>query len=138
MGEHTPTPWKIGDRKPYIEVWGPMRMNSSPILASMEHEPRDANAAFIVKAVNNHEALIKALKNVQVLISEAAMTGFNWKDGDWAERLFASQQETSAILRAVVSGPQLEFCDVSSDAETDWERTVAEARKLLIDVGGKQ
>lgn len=39
-----------------------------------------------------------ALLNVQKLISEAAMTGFNWKDGDWAERLFASQQVTSSAL----------------------------------------
>lgn len=62
MAEHTPTPWKIGDRKPYVEIWGPMRMNHHPILASMEHEPREENAAFIVKAVNSHGALVRALQ----------------------------------------------------------------------------
>lgn len=66
---HSPTPWKVGDRKPYVEVWGPMRMNSSPILASMDSEPREANAALIIKAVNNHDALVKALE-----LQEAAET----------------------------------------------------------------
>jgi len=44
-------------------------------------------------------AMLAALKNVNKLISEAAMTGFNCHDGDWAERLFASQQVTSAAIR---------------------------------------
>lgn len=43
--------------------------------------------------------LYNALAAVNKLISEAAMTGFNWKDGDWAQRLFDSQQETSTALR---------------------------------------
>lgn len=43
--------------------------------------------------------LLAALRSVQKLISEAAMTGFNHKDGDWAERLFASQQVTSAAIK---------------------------------------
>jgi hypothetical protein len=29
------------------------------------------------------------------------MTGFNWKDGDWPDRLFASQQMTSAAIANV-------------------------------------
>jgi hypothetical protein len=48
----------------------------------------------------------KALRNVQKLISEAAMTGFNHKDGDWPERLFESQQVTSAALKATVSSDE--------------------------------
>ena len=72
MAEHTPTPWKMGDRKPYVEIWGPMRMNSSPILASMEHEPRDANAAFIVKAVNNHEPMVAELQRLFELYGHQA------------------------------------------------------------------
>jgi hypothetical protein len=42
--------------------------------------------------------MLAALLNVRKLISEAAMTGFNWQDGDWAERLFVSQQVTSAAI----------------------------------------
>lgn len=42
--------------------------------------------------------MLAALLNVRKLISEAAMTGFNCHDGDWAERLFASQATTSAAI----------------------------------------
>jgi hypothetical protein len=59
----------------------------------------DASVAErIVKAVNAHDDLVAALRAVQKIISEAAMTGFNCHDGDWAERLFFSQQATSAAL----------------------------------------
>jgi len=58
----------------------------------------DANARLIVKAVNSHDNLVKALENVRKIIAEGALTGFNYKDGDWAERLFESQQVTSAAL----------------------------------------
>jgi hypothetical protein len=47
--------------------------------------------------------LYEALKAVHSLISEAAATGFNWKDGDWAERLFASQRRTHQALAAAAS-----------------------------------
>jgi hypothetical protein len=51
--------------------------------------------------------LLEALRSVQKLISEAAMTGFNCHDGDWAERLFHSQQATSAaIKKAALTRPQ--------------------------------
>lgn len=49
--------------------------------------------------------MLAALQNVNKLISEAAMTGFNCKDGDWAERLFASQQQTHAAIRAGIGKP---------------------------------
>lgn len=47
---HTPGPWMVGTREPYVEVWGPMRMNASPIIASLECQPRDANARLIAAA----------------------------------------------------------------------------------------
>ena len=43
--------------------------------------------------------LIEALRDVQMLISEAAGTGFNCHDGNWAERLFFSQQKTIDVLK---------------------------------------
>jgi hypothetical protein len=58
MSEHTPGPWMVGTRKPYVEVWGPMRMGASPILASMESEPREANARLMAAAPD----LLAALK----------------------------------------------------------------------------
>lgn len=49
------------------------------------------------KVTDISQALV-ALLNVRKLITEAAMTGFNCHDGDWAERLFASQAVTSAAI----------------------------------------
>lgn len=48
--------------------------------------------------------MLAALQAVNKIISEGALTGFNCHDGDWAERLFHSQQATSrAIKRATTS-----------------------------------
>lgn len=51
------------------------------------------------------EEVLAALTAVNKLIAEAAMTGFNWKDGDWAERLFNSQQATSRAIKNAESAP---------------------------------
>ena len=49
----TAGPWRVGEGPGgSVEIWGRMRFNSSPILASMESEPRKANAELICKAVN--------------------------------------------------------------------------------------
>lgn len=56
------------------------------------------NRSQRVHALN--EALVKALENVQRLIAEGALTGFNPLDGNWADRLFHSQQQTSRALAA--------------------------------------
>lgn len=42
----------------------------------------------------------EALEHVRAIIVEAAMTGFNYADGDWAERLYASQAITHAALKS--------------------------------------
>lgn len=57
-------------------------------------EPKPGDGQFRLIAAD----MLSALLNVRALISEAAQTGFNWKDGDWAERLFESQQVTSAAI----------------------------------------
>lgn len=54
------------------------------------------------------EQSLTALVNVNKIVSEAAMTGFNCKDGDWPERLFESQRLTSAAIKSAKS------CSVSS------------------------
>ena len=51
--------------------------------------------------------MLAALRNVQKLIAEAAMTGFNYKDGDWPERLFLSQQVTSAVIEKATRPPRI-------------------------------
>lgn len=64
-----------------------------PFLAEMA----DPNARLIAAAPK----MLEALLNTRKLVSEAAMTGFNCKDGDWAEHLFANQGNiTDAINKA--------------------------------------
>lgn len=59
------------------------------------HEPTrlsaEDDARRLALAWNCHDELLAALVHVRSIIVEAANTGFNWADGDWAERLFASQ-----------------------------------------------
>ena len=99
MAEHTPTPWHFDELTDRPDGLGYVRCETDNLEISHHGDrgrSRDenlANAAFIVKAVNNHVALVKAL------------------------------------------GDLLEYCDVDSDGETDWERTVTAAQKAFSDVG---
>jgi hypothetical protein len=69
MGEHTPTPWH------FEELAGGSRDGCGYVRCETDHleishhgdmgrsrEENLANAALIVKAVNNHDALVKALQ----------------------------------------------------------------------------
>ena len=70
MTEHTPTPWTIGERDRLIvrEVSGMCDGGDYYTVAETKFhslvltEEAAANAAFIVKAVNNHEALLTFFK----------------------------------------------------------------------------
>jgi hypothetical protein len=63
---------------------------------------RDMSAALTAAlAVSGYGEVVEALKSVRSLISEAAATGFNYKDGDWPERLYFSQQRTSTALSRI-------------------------------------
>lgn len=103
---HTPGPWTACfmtyDRKVTgFHISAAPHGSTKPICETrFTHEPHEgmeANAHLIAAA----PAMRDALLNVRKIIADAAMTGFNWKDGDWVERLFASQAVTSdAILLA--------------------------------------
>lgn len=59
----------------------------------------DAVKALVVAAPELLEAALATRK----LVVEAALTGFNYADGDWAERLYHNQAALSAaIARATV------------------------------------
>ena len=45
------------------------------------------------------DALLEALEGVREIIAEGAAVGFIHKYGYWAERLFLSQQKTSAAIK---------------------------------------
>ena len=114
----TPGPWRVGQLVSYdgvsgapfrcvyrsdqetaltrIYVWGADRAGETDVAFDC-----DADAKLIAAA----PALYDALANVNKLISEGAATGFNWQDGDWAERLFHSQQDTSKALALARANP---------------------------------
>lgn len=58
----------------------------------------DGKAVATAQLIAAAPDLLEALLNVRNLISEAAATGFNYKGGDWPERLYFSQQKTSAAI----------------------------------------
>lgn len=94
---HTPGPWDTQGSDGWdSEITAE---DGRVVICTMEDLNEDdiANARLIVAAPD----MLAALKSVNKLISEAAMTGFNYADGDWPERLFFSQQATSdAIAKA--------------------------------------
>ena len=57
-------------------------------------------AEYASLAINNHDNLVKALADVHKLIVEASQTGFNCFIGDWADRLYRSQDNTFDVLRS--------------------------------------
>jgi hypothetical protein len=72
MTEHTPTPWNIGISDNGRADWV---FASGQAIADCEFindkGVTEANAAFIVKAVNNHDALVKALEQCAASFSTA-------------------------------------------------------------------
>ncbi len=93
---HTPGPWTA---EPEYEGGEPTYVHATgcPIAECDGGTKEDAaaNARLIAAAPK----MLNALRNVQKIITEAAWTGFNCHDGDWPERLFASQQVTSDALK---------------------------------------
>lgn len=90
-GKHTPGPWSQS-RDLVLDSRG---WSIARCMEGDEFIDQEANARLIAAAPE----MLAALASVNKLISEAAMTGFNYKDGDWPERLFLSQQATSAAIR---------------------------------------
>lgn len=98
MNKHTPGPWERTPGDSVIDIAADGKhiaiVGSSPYWKRFTATD-EADARLIAAAPD----MLAALRNVQRLIAEAAETGFNWKDGDWAERLFASQHMTSSAIR---------------------------------------
>ena len=74
MAKHTATPWKVDYRgtlghikaviSPGMFTPTVCRFDKHLVAASLSEEERKANAAFICRACNSHEALCDALRNV--------------------------------------------------------------------------
>jgi len=90
--EHSPTPWKTATQmgQPAIE----MRKGLLALLQGDRNDlvERETNAAFIVKAVNSHSALVEALKAF-----DFQATGLD--TGSGLERFAKAKQQARAALR---------------------------------------
>lgn len=101
MTQFTPGPWNVrpcdeGYRNFDKQDWAIVSDGLlTPCLVWGGFSQGKANAQLIAAAPD----LLAALTNVRGLIAEAAMTGFNCRDGDWAERLYVSQQVSSDAIK---------------------------------------
>jgi hypothetical protein len=81
---HTPTPWILNNNKGWHEGWKDRGSIFECHLATGTHVPEDQNqinAAFIVRAVNCHEELVLALKNLLVANGNQKDFPNIWKEG---------------------------------------------------------
>ena len=111
MSKHAPGPWRVmchlSDDSGHIAIVAGEKDNvcdvfpfgSLPGRRDRKLEHHKANAALIAAAPD----LLEALINVRKIITEGALTGFNYKDGDWAPRLFNSQHTTSSAIAKATS-----------------------------------
>lgn len=107
MSDHTPTPWVVEgasiytaavSEPRYVMETAP-RQNIGSLSSPRGPSQRDVDAAFIVKAVNAHDALVRALKTAREWISEGAHSS----DPDLAEMAFADLARVDAALSKAVS-----------------------------------
>lgn len=110
MGEHTPTPWATEYRKGQNSFYGQDIYEAAtgetiataawyPVALSDTHTTtnREANAAFIVKAVNCHDDLVAALEEARSAV-EYAYRGTD--SGTPDERKFS---HTAEVIRAALA-----------------------------------
>ena len=78
--KHTETPWTVSANT--------IRAQSSLLLATIKEHlesnnvPQQANAEFIVRAVNNHELLLEACKEAKYNLSRRSETSQKWSIND--------------------------------------------------------
>jgi hypothetical protein len=100
MAEHTPTPWHADDTAIFA---------SDGVLARIPNHPENGknwkvDAAFIVKAVNSHDALVKLLKayeqwEADIILENKCWTGQNVQlTDDLYERMIQLQAERNRVL----------------------------------------
>ena len=102
--KHTPTPWETGSLMSRVQVWPagwPVPMCVADCAAKYAPESNGeqcANAAFIVRACNNFEELVKALERaVDHLIMDLDRNGKGIQSHDTPEALI---QARAALAKA--------------------------------------
>lgn len=95
MGEHTPTPWQIYDAADPHHI---MIKGFYPVLggAHVADVLFPENAAFIVKACNSHDTLVKALEEIATGCDDEHLHPFN---SVWAELIKSRAREVLAKVQ---------------------------------------
>lgn len=65
--KHTPIPWEVGEK--LGDYWDTIAIH--PDIAHVHADNSEANAEFLVRAVNSHEDLKKALEDVELRCTQA-------------------------------------------------------------------
>ena len=89
QARHTPTPWRVveADGKRNV-IW-----NSKVSEAiSDDKEMTEANAEFIVRAVNSHEALVEALRGMVKYVDSLPLSDIKHQNGYWVKAKLALNQ----------------------------------------------
>ncbi|MEY9676062.1 hypothetical protein ABIE93_005996 [Bradyrhizobium elkanii] len=125
MAEHTPTPWTV-DKVHFsgeCHLHGPNGEEFALLYVSdgaddPEPYPAEANAAFIVKAVNNHGALVKALTDLSNMYSHAwdSVDGNLLMLGPSIDR-FEKAHHAAQVALCAVTGAPLPISDEDLDAD---------------------
>lgn len=109
MGAHTSTPWELFDRCDTLSIRNPRAHSSKSEIVfwtgfDSTHYPKQAraNAAFIVKAVNNHDALVNALALAEAVLNEYAI-----KNGGQIEALLPIRKALAEAGGAYLSPSKL-------------------------------
>ncbi len=105
MADHTHLPWEAGETghgSPYAvysdDATGSIIAMCQHTYVNRSHEQMIANVAFIVKAVNNHDALVKSLHEATTRLADVVDdTGYQL-DGDF----IAPQDKLLTRLRAAL------------------------------------
>lgn len=73
--QHTPTPWHVGDGKAARIIYGQdgYAIADATVYHGRHGGAEEANAAFIVRAVNAHDDLVAALRKARNAISEEVL-----------------------------------------------------------------
>jgi hypothetical protein len=109
--EHSPLPWKITASYPNeLLIWN----SEGNYIAGAEYpEMRKANAAFAEKAVNNHDKLVEASKELVRLLN-----------------LDSSEMEIEFNLGTMpIKSPYYHWCDARDRAVENLDKAIAEAEK---------
>lgn len=76
---HTPTPWRISEcTNGDIYIGGHEWAAKMVDKVDFTTMPKEANAAFIVRAVNAHEELVQTAKEMQVELKKLGVGALTW------------------------------------------------------------